>query len=156
MLIWKATIISPKTCSPWHPEVPKSAPFLQLKRLCVVWNLGNRGMERMVLGKCRQKPEQRGCKVFPMSWICRNRIVACRFSFCAWPLYSLVWIPDETGHPWVSQASFPFTAPTRLLLRHQAAALPKRTHGPTAYFDSWKLESETSLWALIHLNRSDQ
>ena len=53
------------------------------------------------------------------------------------------------------QAGFPLTAPTQLLWRHQAAALSKHTHGPTAYFDSWKLESETSLWAPIHLNWSD-
>lgn len=89
-----------------------------------------------------------------MSWISRNRTVGWRFSFCAWPLNSLVWIPDETGHlglpGWLS-----FTAPTQLLWRHQAAVLFKHTHGPTAYFDSWKLESET-LWAPVHLNWSDQ
>lgn len=60
---------------------------------------------------------------------------------------------DTCGSP---QAGFLFTAPIQLLWRHQAAALFKHTHGPTAYFDSWKLESETSLWAPIHLNWSDQ
>lgn len=60
---------------------------------------------------------------------------------------------DTCGSP---QAGFLFTAPTQLLWRHQAAVLFKHIHGPTAYFDSWKLESETSLWAPVHLNWSDQ
>lgn len=138
MSIWKATIISPKTCSHGHPEVPKSAAILTTQKTGCCVKSGEQGMEWMVLGKFRQEPEQRGCKVFQMSWISRNRTMGRRFSFCAWPLNSLVWIPDETGHLWVSPGWLSFHCSHSTALKAPGSC-PFQAH-PWTHCLLWQLE----------------
>lgn len=86
----------------------------------------------------------------------RNQIVGHWFCFFAWPWRAqseLRMKQDTCSSP---QTGVPFTAPTQLPWRHQAAVISKHTPGSTAYFDSgkWKVRNLSGL--LFILNWSDQ